>query len=188
MRLRGSVSRLLAAFRRVASGPDGGWAFHHAAGIKAYAQGNYRGAERQFLTALRLAEIAGTIHEHSASSLNNLSLVYKRQRKLRKAETCFRRALQIYEVTAPGSVQYARTLYHLATLYHAKKEYTEAESLYQRCIVLTQRTLGESHPKLAKRLEAYARLLRHTNRDERAAQMKARATAIRALHNRNVMV
>ncbi len=187
MRLRGSIARWLAAFRRAPSARNRGWAFHHEAGIKAYAQGNYRAAERQFLKAVRLAEIAGTLHEHSASSLNNLSLVYKRQRKLRKAEACFRRALQIYEVTAPESVQHARALYHLATLYHAKKEYAEAEPLYQRCIVLTERTLGETHPKLAIRLKAYARLLRHMNRDDRALELEMRAAAIRALPNQNVV-
>jgi tetratricopeptide (TPR) repeat protein len=181
MRLHGFIARSLAALRRPGSQPEGDWAFHHAAGIMAYARGDYRGAERRFLAALEQAE-SSVASERAASSLNNLGLVYRSRRQLRKAEAHFRRALQVYEASIPGGAQVARVLYHLATLCHAKKEYTEAESLYQRCIVLTQRALGESHPKLAKRLEAYAHLLKHTKREDRAAQMLARATTIRAQH------
>ena len=150
--------------------------------MKAYARGDYGEAERRFLAALKRAERRGVVNKHTASALNNLGLVYKRQRKLRKSEVCFRRALRAYEVSGPESAQLARVLYHLATLCHARKEYTEAEALYQRALVLTQRTLGSCHRKLATRLEGYARLLKHTNRHGRAAQMQARARAIRAIH------
>jgi tetratricopeptide (TPR) repeat protein len=147
--------------------------------MAACARGDYGEAERCFLSTLKRAERRNPVNKYTASALNNLGLVYKRQRKLRKAEACFRRAMRAYEATIPESAQLARVLYHLATLCHACKEYTEAESLYQRAIVLTQRTLGPSHRKLATRLEGYARLLKHTNRHGRAAQMQARAKAIR---------
>lgn len=176
--LRGVISRALAP---LSASPSAG--HDHAAGMKAYAHGHYGEAERRFLAALKRAERLGAVNKGTASSLNNLGLVYKSQRKLRKAEVFFRRALRAYEATAPASAQLARVLYHLATLCHARQEYTEAESLYQRSIVLTKRALGETHRKLATRLEGYARLLKHTNRERRAAQMQARAQAIRAQHN-----
>jgi tetratricopeptide (TPR) repeat protein len=184
MELHGLLSRYLGPLRHSRPRLDADWAFHHAAGIKAYVGGDYRGAERRFSTALARAEMFDRADKRAASTLNHLGLVYKRQRKIAKAEACFRRALNIYEVTTPGSAQFARTLYHLATLRHARKDYTEAESLYQRCIVLTKRRLGANHPKLAKRLEAYARLLKHTNRGERASELHARATAIKALYGK----
>jgi tetratricopeptide (TPR) repeat protein len=179
LRLRGILSWALAplrAFRPTGDDP--------AAGMKAYRRRDYAQAERHFLATLKRAESLGAVSKHTATALNNLGLLYKKQRKRRKAEACFRRAVEAYEVTAPESPQLARALYHLATLCHARKEYTEAESLYQRALVLTQRTLGQHHLKFATRLEGYARLLKHTNRDGRAALMQARASGIRAQHNR----
>lgn len=175
--------RSFSVLRSVSQRANGSWSSHHAAGLKAYAKRNYPEAERQFLAALEKAEKASTVDRRGASTLNNLGLVYKSQRKLRKAEECFRRALKVYETIAPGGTQVARTLYHLATLLHVQKEYTEAEALYQRCIVITRRAVGENHPKLAARLAGYARLLRHTNRDQRAAEMQARISAIRMQRN-----
>ncbi len=181
--MHGLIARALSAWRPAGQRVGGAWSAHHAAGLKAYAQRNYSEAERRFLVALEKAETPGRVDRRTASTLNNLGLVYKTQRKLHKAEHCFRRALGMYETIAPNGGQVARTLYHLATLLHVQKEYTEAEALYQRCIVLTRRTVGENHPKLAKRLAAYARLLAHTNQDQRAAQLQARVTVIRAQHN-----
>jgi len=43
-------------------------------------------------------------------------------------------------------------------------------------------TLGPEHPELATSLENYAVLLRETGRREEAAEMEARAKAIRAKH------
>ncbi len=179
--MHGLIARALAAWRPAAQRAEGSWSSLHAAGLRACAQGDYAQAEQRFLAALEKAETrGGRVNRRTASTLNNLGLVYKTQRKLRKAEDCFRRALGAYEAIKPGSSQVARTLYHLATLLHAQKEYTEAEALYQRCIVITRRTAGENHPTLAKRLAAYARLLAQTNRDERAAELQARVAAIRA--------
>ncbi len=181
--MNGLIARAFAVWRPAGQRADGSWSSHHAAGLKAYAQRNYAEAERRFLAALAKAEKRGPADKRVASTLKNLGLVYKSQRKLRKAEDCFRRALRVYEQIAPSSGQAARTLYHLATLLHVQREYTEAEALYQRCIVITRRTVGENHPKLAKRLAAYARLLTHTNQDQRAAQLQARVTMIRAQHD-----
>jgi tetratricopeptide (TPR) repeat protein len=155
------------------------WAFYHDAGVRAYQAGRYRQAKRRFLAALKTSERQGIVHRRSASTLNNLGLLYKRRRHLRQAEVYLKRALQVYEVTAPKCRQLASVLYHLATVCHAQRQYTEAESLYQRCIVLTTRTFGENHPKLAKRLRGYALLLEHTNRPGRAAKLQARARVIR---------
>lgn len=179
LRLRGVLSWVLAPLRALRLAGD-----DHAAGMKAYRRRDYAEAERRFFAILKRAESLGVVSKHTATALNNLGLVYKKQRKRRKAEAYFRRAVDAYEVTAPKSPQLARVLYHLATLCHARKEHTEAEALYQRALALTQRTLGEHHLKLATRLQGYARLLKHTNRHGRAALMQARASGIRARHNR----
>jgi tetratricopeptide (TPR) repeat protein len=177
--------RWLAGLGRLGARGEADWAVHHGAGINAYKEGKYREAKRCFLAALKSSEMHGAINRRSASTLNNLGLLYKRRRKVKKAEAYLRRAQRAYEVTAPGCRQLTSVLYHLATLHHAQRQYTEAESLYQRCIVLTKRVFGENHPKLAKRLSGYARLLKDTNRRRRAAELEARAQAIRARRGRS---
>ncbi len=46
--------------------------------------------------------------------------------------------------------------------------------------VVGPRTLGPEHPNVAQSLENYAALLRKTGRADEAAEMEARAKAIRA--------
>ncbi len=51
---------------------------------------------------------------------------------------------------------------------------------YQRALAIREGTLGPERPELATSLENYAVLLRETGRREKAAEMEARAKAIRA--------
>jgi tetratricopeptide (TPR) repeat protein len=67
-------------------------------------------------------------------------------------------------------------------LYSEQGKYGQAEPLYQRAIAIDERTLGLGHPQLATHLENYAVLLRETNRETEAAQMEARAQAMREKH------
>ncbi len=58
--------------------------------------------------------------------------------------------------------------------------YAEAEPLYQQSLTIYEKALGPEHPDVAKSLENYAALLRETGRADEAAEMEARAKAIRA--------
>ena len=58
-------------------------------------------------------------------------------------------------------------------------KYAEAEPLYQRSLAILEKALGPEHPLVATSLENYAALLRNMNREAEAAQMEARAKAIR---------
>jgi tetratricopeptide (TPR) repeat protein len=72
------------------------------------------------------------------------------------------------------------TLDNLAQLYPDQGLYQEAEPLYQRALAIREKTLPENHPWIALALEHYAGLLRQMNRPGEAAQLEARANAIRA--------
>ncbi len=72
------------------------------------------------------------------------------------------------------------SLTNLAALYQAQGNYAEAEPLYQRALAIWERALGPEHPDVAKVLNSYASLLRETGRADEAAEMEARAKAIRA--------
>jgi tetratricopeptide (TPR) repeat protein len=74
----------------------------------------------------------------------------------------------------------AKSLSGLALLYKAQGNYAEAEPLFQRSLAIREQALGPEHPDVATSLENYAALLRETGRADEAAEMEARAKAIRA--------
>ncbi len=57
----------------------GPWETYMAAGVKAFQQGNYPEAEKQFAAALKEAEGFGPQDPRMAASLNNLGEVYRTQ-------------------------------------------------------------------------------------------------------------
>ena len=63
---------------------------------------------------------------------------------------------------------------------YTQGKYAEAEPLYQRALGIWETALGPEHPNVASVLENYAVLLRKTGRESQAAEMEARAKAIRA--------
>ncbi len=74
----------------------------------------------------------------------------------------------------------AASLNNLALLHKVQGNYAEAEPLYKRALAIWEKALGPEHPDVATSLENYAALLRETGRADEAAEMEARAKAIRA--------
>ncbi len=74
----------------------------------------------------------------------------------------------------------ATSLNNLAGLYETLGNYAEAAPLYRRSLAIWERALGPEHPDVAQNLKNYAALLRKTGRADEAAEMEARAQAIRA--------
>ncbi len=74
----------------------------------------------------------------------------------------------------------AASLNNLASLHQAQGNYAEAEPLYRRSLAIREKALGPEHPDVAQSLDNYAALLRETGRADEAAEMEARAKAIRA--------
>ena len=68
----------------------------------------------------------------------------------------------------------------MALLYQVSGQYAEAEPLYQRALAIWEKALGPEHLNVAQSLENYADLLRKTGRADEAAELEARAQAIRA--------
>jgi len=77
-------------------------------------------------------------------------------------------------------VTLAPNLNKLAQLYSTLGNYAEAEPLFERSLAIREKALGPEHPDVAQSLENYAILLRETGRPKKAAEMEARAKAIRA--------
>ena len=68
----------------------------------------------------------------------------------------------------------------LGVIYQAQGNYAAAAPLYRRSLAILERALGPEHPDVAQSLENYAVMLRETGRADEAAEMEARAKAIRA--------
>ena len=84
--------------------------------------------------------------------------------------------------TAPDTGEMAektsRLLNQLALYLNIRAEYTEAEPLMRLALVLSERSFGPGHPKVAIRLNNLAQLLQATNRLAEAEPLMRRALAI----------
>jgi hypothetical protein len=54
----------------------------------------------------------------------------------------------------------------------------EAEALYRQALVVTEHTVGDSHPRLVETLTRYAGLLDELRPGPEAAEVRARAASI----------
>ncbi len=75
-------------------------------------------------------------------------------------------------------------LNNLALFYRAQGKYAEAKPLYKWMLAIWEKALGPEHPHVATSLENYAAVLRKTGRTTEAANLEARAKAIRAKHTK----
>ena len=71
----------------------------------------------------------------------------------------------------------------MAEIYRDEGRYADAEPLIKQALAIWQKASMSEHPSAASSLEIYADLLRKTNRAAEAAEIEARAKAIRARHS-----
>ncbi len=96
---------------------------------KLFKQGKYREAIPLEEKAVELAKrVRGTEHPDTATSLNNLALLYKHINEYAKAEPLHQEALRIRQkVLGPEHSETATSLNNLAELYQDMGEYAKAE-------------------------------------------------------------
>ena len=111
---------------------DATWQTHKIAGKKAYREGDFDEAEKEFAAALKRAEGFGPQDPRLGASLNNLAMVYKQQGKLGKAEIHLKRALRVFEIVKPDHAHVASVLHNLAAVYDAQGNPAEADPLRKR--------------------------------------------------------
>ncbi len=85
----------LALWPAYTSAQGGLWETYRAAGDKAYQQGDYPEAEKQWAAAVKEAEGFGPQDPRLATTLNNLALLYDAQGKYAEAEPLHKRALEL---------------------------------------------------------------------------------------------
>ena len=152
----------------------------NAVGNAASAQGKYGEAGPLYVRALAIREQElGATHPDTATSLNNLALLYRDQGKYGEAEPLYVRALAIREqelgATHPDT---ATSLNNLAGLYRDQGKYGEAEPLYVRALVIREQELGATHPSTATSLNNLAGLYQAQGKYGEAEPLLKRALGI----------
>jgi tetratricopeptide (TPR) repeat protein len=130
--------------------------------ISLYQQGKTTEAVPLAQTMVKIrSRVQGEKHPDTASSLNNLALLYQSQGKYAQAEPLFRDALKIdREVLGEKHPHTALSLNNLAELLWSQGKYAEAEPLYRDALKINREVQGEKHPHTAGGLNNLAELLR----------------------------
>ena len=116
-----------------------------------YKYGLYRDAESIYLRLIPLAEeLYGKEHEKTASSYNEIGVVYHAQGDYVKALEYLQKALAIWEKvlgTAPPSI--ATSYNNIGMVYHAQGDYGKALEYYQKALAIREEVLGTEHSSTA---------------------------------------
>jgi len=149
-----------------------------AEGERLYEAGKYAEATAIAERSLAWKEVKlGPEHPSTATSLNNLALLYTNQSLYPKAEPLYQRALAINEkALGPEHPSTALSLNNLAGLYRVQGLYAKAEPLYQRALAIDEKALGPEHPDTATDLNNLAALY-----DDQGLYAKAEPLARRGL-------
>ena len=149
--------------------------------VELYHQGKYN--EAIYLTEKALAirkKVLGENNLDTATSLNNLALLYQSQGRYSEAEPLYKQALAIYKAQlGDNHPSTATSLNNLAELYRKQGRYSEAEPLYQQALAIQKKQLGDNHPNTATSLNNLATLYQSQGRYSEAEPLYKQALAIR---------
>ena len=123
-------------------------------------QGKYQEAIPLAEKAVQLAKrVYGPEQPNTATSLDNLALLYQVMGEYAKAEPLYKEALRIKQkVLGPEHPDTATSLNNLASLYVAMGEYAKAEPLLQEALRIWRKVLGPEHPYAATSINNLAEL------------------------------
>ncbi|MGH9941251.1 MAG: tetratricopeptide repeat protein, partial [Pyrinomonadaceae bacterium] len=137
---------------------------HLNAGDKAYQQGNYGEAEKEYLSAVSEAEKNGSDNVMVIISLRFLAQIYTAQGKAQEAEAVYKKRINLAESSLDEDPSYQATVYDdLAVFYILRNRFSDAEFIYQQGISLIEEAYGVNDARVAEKLEYYATLLRAKN-------------------------
>ena len=117
------------------------WQNYMDTGVKAYQQGNYPEAEKQFTAAVKEAEGFEPQDPRLATSLNNLAALYRTKGRYAEAEPLYKRALAIAEkALGPDHPLVATILGNLERLYYDEDRHVDARPLVLRAVTYVKST------------------------------------------------
>ena len=112
--------------------------------------GRYKEAEATLQQAIEIARRELPEPDRVvAGAMNNLAIVYGKQRRLEKSEELFRKSLEIERgLEGIGELRLASTMTSLAVAHLHQKEHAEAEALLRDVLAVQREQLPPRHPKL----------------------------------------
>jgi tetratricopeptide (TPR) repeat protein len=160
--------------------PEAARLLHQAAYYLGNGRALYIEAEPLFQQALTLYEhTLGSDNLNTATTLDNLGLLYSHQCKYDRAESFFQRALMIREkVLEPEDPAIAYSLNNLALLYDNFNKSTQAEPLFQRAQAIFEKTLKPDNPDTAIVLDNLGNLHSKRGKYEEAERFYQQAAII----------
>ncbi|MCD4785833.1 MAG: tetratricopeptide repeat protein [Candidatus Eremiobacteraeota bacterium] len=143
--------------------------------------GKYREGIRIGKEALQVAEKKyGANHPNTATSLNNLAMLYQSLGRYSDALPLHKRALEIREkVLGKEHPSVATSLNNLALLYSAQGKYSDALPLFKGALEIVKKSFGKKHPYVAITLDNLAELYKSEGRYSDAEPLYKRALAIK---------
>ena len=116
-----------------------------------YDYGLYDEAETVYLRQITLVEtLYGTSHEATATSYNNIGIVYKAQGDYPKALEYYGKALSIIErVLGKDHPSTAIDYNNIGSVYDDQGDYPKALEYYDKALSIKERVLGKDHPSTA---------------------------------------
>ena len=111
----------------------------------------YTKAVQVYLRQIALSEkLYGTDHADTATSYNNIGLVYKTQGDYEQALEYYTKALDIREkVLGENHPDTASSYNNIAGVYYNKGDYEQALEYYNKALDIFKKVLGENHPGTA---------------------------------------
>jgi CHAT domain-containing protein/tetratricopeptide (TPR) repeat protein len=150
-----------------------------------YEQGKFESAGQYYRSALEIGENIAPTSLDVANSLIHLEKKRANVQANSKAATeYYTRALDIAEKSAPSSPETAEALNGLGELAYQQGDLVSAEKYQRRAIELRERTLGPTHPDLARSLHDLALTLAVSGKSSEALVLASRAEQIGREHLR----
>ena len=120
--------------------------FDHAGFL--YDYGLYKDAEAVYLRQIKLAEeLYGKEHENTATSYNNIGMVYNEQGDYDKALEYYQKALATKEKVLGTEHPSTATSYNnIGGVYRKQGEYAKALDYYTKAYQIFKKKLGDAHP------------------------------------------
>lgn len=149
-------------------GPDAAWKKDIAAAVQAVMAKNLPAAEQSFQQAVQVAEQFGPNDARQGTTLNNLGLVLKEEKKYADAERTFGKALDVLQrIYGPDSIDVANVSFNVASVLLSQGAYDRAIPYILRSRAIYEKTLGKDSQKTAATLcmagDAYRNLKKYAD-------------------------
>jgi tetratricopeptide (TPR) repeat protein len=159
---------------------EASWQVFEENARKWVAAGDLDQAEASYQQALKIADSQRQVDPGVVNCLVGLSLVYHKRGNSFESERLYELAMRNLEgVYGPTSTNFANWMPDLAWLYDEHGKPDKAEILLKRVLTTREQAYGKDDSRVAESLDTYAKFLRRHQRVSEAAEMEARAKAIR---------